>query len=124
MAHAAAEVLQLEGRVLLSTTTLTPTADAYTRDGTYANTNYGSATDLAVKYSSISGQGYNRNAFFTFNLSGVSSVGEAVLTLYGAVSDSSTLTIGALPVVHHDVGPEHDHLEQPARRRGPASPRP
>jgi chondroitin AC lyase len=44
---------------------LTAIADAYIRDGTYAGTNYGSATMLIVKKES--GSGYSREAIFKFD---------------------------------------------------------
>ena len=92
------ELTPLERRLLLSTTTLNPTADSYVRDGTYATTNYGSASDLQVKYSSTSGQGYNRITFLEFDLSSVSSVGEAVVKLYGDVNNTDVLSVGAYPI--------------------------
>lgn len=41
-------------------------ADSYVRDGTYANTNYGSSTTLTVKKDST---GYSRKTFLRFNFS-------------------------------------------------------
>jgi hyaluronate lyase len=47
-------------------TALSPTADTYVRDGSYAATNYGGTTILAVKNSST---GYNRRSFLKFDVS-------------------------------------------------------
>lgn len=52
-----------------TTTILGAEADAYVRDGaSYATTNYGSAN---VLYTKKDGTGYNREAYYRFNLSGV-----------------------------------------------------
>ncbi len=45
---------------------LSPTEDAYVRNGSYANANYGSSPDLVVKNDSNSG--YRRASFLQFNL--------------------------------------------------------
>jgi uncharacterized lipoprotein NlpE involved in copper resistance len=92
------ELAELEPRVLLSSTILNPSAASYTQDGTYATTNFGTASDLQVKYSTTSGQGYNRITYLEFNLSTVSSVGEATLRLYGNVNNTDILSIGAYPI--------------------------
>lgn len=79
---------------IASTATLSPIADAFVRDGTYAANNYGSATNLDMKKSSTS---YNRITFLKFDLTGVSSVSSAKLRLYGAFVD----TTGTSPVTAH-----------------------
>ncbi|MFH0919090.1 MAG: DNRLRE domain-containing protein, partial [Fibrobacterota bacterium] len=48
---------------------LRPIADAFTRDGSYANVNYGTDSILPVK---TANSGYTRKAFFKFNLSRLS----------------------------------------------------
>jgi hyaluronate lyase len=48
--------------------TLGTVADAYVRDGSYANTNYGSAIDMPIKNDAV---GYARKAFLRFSLAGV-----------------------------------------------------
>jgi hypothetical protein len=64
------------------TIVLTPVADAYVRDGSYAGTNFGMAADLVVKYAP--GSGYNRQAFLRFDLRGLpGTVTAATLRLYG-----------------------------------------
>lgn len=60
-------------------TTLTATADAHVRSGSYAGSNYGTSTVLDVKKEST---GYDRQAFVQFDLSGVSgAVSSATLRL-------------------------------------------
>src|SRR5690606_24730119 len=55
-------------------------ADAYVRGGTYANTNFGSETELFVKNDKTANN--TREAFFKFNLSSVSQIGSAKVRLY------------------------------------------
>jgi hyaluronate lyase len=90
---------------LNNTLTLYPSADAYTRDGSYAAANYGTATILTVKEDATS---YRRKSVLKFDLSSVSgtissarlrltptSVGTAsgiTHKLYQSVSDSWTET--------------------------------
>jgi hypothetical protein len=60
---------------------LTPAADAFVRDGTYSNTNYGAATTLDVKRAST---GNNRYSYLRFDLQGVTgTITGATLRLYG-----------------------------------------
>ncbi|WP_371600449.1 polysaccharide lyase family 8 super-sandwich domain-containing protein [Streptomyces sp. NBC_00564] len=68
-------------------TALAPTADAYVRDGSYADTNYGGTTDLVVKNA---GTGYHRRSFLKFDLSALAGTPRrAVLWVRGATSDST-----------------------------------
>jgi hypothetical protein len=63
------------------TVVLTPAADAFVRDGTYSNTNYGAATTLDVKRAST---GNNRYSYLRFDLQGVTgTITGATLRLYG-----------------------------------------
>ncbi|WP_218094113.1 DUF7594 domain-containing protein [Paenibacillus solanacearum] len=65
---------------------LYPTHDTFVRDGTYADTNYGTTGTLTVKKSS---PGFERQSFLQFDLKGVAGeVESAVLSLYGVVADS------------------------------------
>lgn len=67
-------------------TTLAPAADAFVRDGSYAGTNYGGETLLAVKNASA---GYHRRSYLKFNLAGLPAAPRrAVLWVYGEVSDA------------------------------------
>ncbi|GAA4881038.1 polysaccharide lyase family 8 super-sandwich domain-containing protein [Kitasatospora terrestris] len=70
-------------------TRLAPTQDAYVRDGSYGDTNYGTAATLTVKNTDSTGSGYSRRALFSFNTAGVGgTVRRAVLWVRGAVADS------------------------------------
>jgi uncharacterized repeat protein (TIGR03803 family) len=79
--------------------TLGATADAYVRNGSYANTNFGSATQLLIKQA-VSPD--DRVAYLTFNLKGVaaSSLKQATLRLFGALQTGSNpnLKINVLAV--------------------------
>ncbi|GAA0231732.1 polysaccharide lyase 8 family protein [Saccharothrix mutabilis subsp. mutabilis] len=67
--------------------TVTPSADAYVRDGSYAGTSYGSDPTLVVK--SASGTGYTRNSYLKFDLSSLATAPtRAVLWVHGKVSDA------------------------------------
>lgn len=62
------------------TVTVNPQDDAYVRDGSYADVNYGTATALVVKQD---GTSYARQSFLKFDLSNISGhVTEAKLKLY------------------------------------------
>lgn len=52
--------------------TLLTGADSYVRDGSYSNTNYGTASQLVVKKDGTAGSGYNRIAYLKFDLSAYS----------------------------------------------------
>jgi hypothetical protein len=58
----------------------TPSDDAYVLDGS-PDTNFGSATSLQVKYNTSAG--VNREAYLKFPISSFSSIGSAILRLYG-----------------------------------------
>ncbi|WP_171036587.1 malectin domain-containing carbohydrate-binding protein [Dyadobacter sediminis] len=68
--------------------TLSPLADSYVRNGSYAGANYGSATSLVVK--SGSGDGITRSAYLKFSLSNVSQVNSAKLRIYGSNTENTT----------------------------------
>jgi hypothetical protein len=80
-----------------TTTTLAPIADAYGRDGSYADTNFGSATDLQVKNSDV---GWNRESYLTFDAGGLQgNVTNATLRLYGQLeSPGSSYVVDAVPI--------------------------
>lgn len=68
-------------------TTLTPTADTYVRDSSYANSNYGSQTSLIVKGTEVN-SGFNRRAFVTFDISSLgTSVTSATFNLFGSITN-------------------------------------
>lgn len=77
-----------------SPTTLSPIADAYVRDGSFASTNFGTTTNLDVKNSS---SGFNRIAFLKFSLTNISTVSAAKLRLYGSFMTTS----GTSPMTAH-----------------------
>ena len=76
-----------------STITLKPTADAYVQDGSDASKNFGTAKTLQVKKSSATGT--NRETYLKFDLSSVSSIGSAILKLYGDESASGSIQVAA-----------------------------
>lgn len=77
-----------------SSANLSPTADAYVRDGTYANNNFGSASTMAVKTEVLN---YDRNALMKFDLSGINGrIASATLRL-------TTATVGAATNMVHNM---------------------
>jgi Domain of unknown function (DUF5060)/Putative collagen-binding domain of a collagenase len=71
---------------------LAPTADAYVRDGTYANTNFGTSTAVLIKSAAPD---YARQSYLKFNVSNISNIVSAKLRLYGRLSDTSSSNISA-----------------------------
>jgi hypothetical protein len=66
-----------------STVTLSAVADAHVRDGTFVDTNFGTATAMESKNSTAAGN--NRRTFLRFSISGVgSTISQAKLRLFGA----------------------------------------
>src|SRR3954464_6443420 len=64
-----------------TTSTLSALADAYTFNGTNANTNYGTATTIQVKTTTTAG--YARASYLKFSLGSATNVTSAKLRLYG-----------------------------------------
>jgi subtilisin family serine protease len=84
----------------VSSVHLSPTADAYVRDGTYATQNFGTATSLVVK--STSSVGTNRTSYLRFPLTGVSgNVSSAKLRLYGSRTAATAVTDSAYAVTNN-----------------------
>ncbi|MDB5294732.1 MAG: hypothetical protein JWO31_715 [Phycisphaerales bacterium] len=85
-----------------TTTSLRAVADAYVRDGEFANTNFGAATELAVRRSSLAGQA--RQALLRFNLADLTSIGTATLRLWGRLDSTvnPSVTINALAGATND----------------------
>jgi glucose/arabinose dehydrogenase len=75
--------------------TFTPTADAYTRDGSFGNTNYGDSIDMLIKRSNTVGN--SREGYVTFDTSGAAPGGTAKLRLFGQLGNL-TSTIKPVPV--------------------------
>lgn len=74
----------------VTSTTLAPVADAYVRDGSYAGTNYGTASTLVVKNTGTVNSGYSRTSYLAFDTSALagSTISSAILQVYGYVSDA------------------------------------
>jgi uncharacterized delta-60 repeat protein len=68
-----------------TTQTLRATADAYVRDGSHANTNFGNATQLQVKQGAT---GWNRDAYLRFDLSNVTSATSAQLRVFARLDNT------------------------------------
>jgi autotransporter-associated beta strand protein len=75
---------------LYATTTLEAAADAFVRDGSYADQNFATG-DMTIKKDT--GTGYNREAYLQFDLSGVT------LPVTGALLCLTPLTVGG-PIEH------------------------
>jgi hypothetical protein len=71
---------------------LSPTADAYVRDGASATTNFGTATTLQTHSSTA---GNNRETYLRFDLTTVTGITKATVRLYGALSDTSGSNVPA-----------------------------
>jgi uncharacterized delta-60 repeat protein len=72
--------------------TLNATADAYVRDGADASKNFGSATELQVKNS---GTGFNRQAYFKFDIGSLSTINSVKLRLFGSLSNTARTNVAA-----------------------------
>jgi hypothetical protein len=75
-------------------TGLSPTLDAYVRDGSSAATNFGTAQELQVQQGAA---GSNREAHFRFDLTAVTNIVKAKLRVRGRLSDTSgtNVAVGA-----------------------------
>lgn len=62
-------MLQEKGESNMESSEFTAVEDAWVRDGTFANTNYGATNTLTIKKD---GDGYNREVYFKFNLENTS----------------------------------------------------
>ena len=71
-----------------SSLTLAPVADAFVRNGSYADVNYGKDPTLIVK--STSSSSLSRLTYLKFSLSSVSTVGSAKLRIYGNNTENTT----------------------------------
>jgi len=77
---------------VIAQTGLSPTADAYVRDGASATTNFGTATTLQTQSSTA---GNNRETYLKFDLTAVTGITKATVRLYGALSDTSGTNVPA-----------------------------
>ncbi|MCU0784454.1 MAG: DNRLRE domain-containing protein, partial [Verrucomicrobia bacterium] len=79
--------LEVSATPLISATqNLGPLADTYVRDGTYTNSNFGTATNLYVKTNSSS---FNREIFLRFDVSGLADAQAVQLQLWCVGTDTS-----------------------------------
>jgi hypothetical protein len=76
--------------------TRTPAADAYVRDGTSANTNFGSATSMQIRTTGTTGS--RRDAFLRLDISGFTTVSSAKLALSAHTNDGSAIAVSAYAV--------------------------
>jgi glucose/arabinose dehydrogenase len=67
---------------------VSPFADAYVRNGSYANSNYGIDTTLNVKGSTQSG--YFKTSYLKFSLNNISKVSSAKLRIYGRNGENTS----------------------------------
>ncbi|MEN3327397.1 MAG: hypothetical protein V7638_2204 [Acidobacteriota bacterium] len=79
-----------------TTLNLTPAADAHVRDGSSANTNFGTATTIEVQSSGTTGE--NRDAYFKFDLSSVGDINNGKLRIFASTSAAGSLTTSVYPV--------------------------
>lgn len=76
---------------------ISPAADTYARNGTYAAQNFGTAASLDVKHSTnVNNQ---RQAFIRFSI-GSRSVGRAVLRLHGGLSSAGSVAVPVHPLAN------------------------
>jgi hypothetical protein len=79
------------------TFTLAPTADAYVRDGTNANTNFG--TDATLQTKNTTSAGNNRRSYLKFDITSVSgTIVSAKLRLYGNHTTAGSTSDSAFAV--------------------------
>jgi O-glycosyl hydrolase len=70
-----------------TTTTIASPIVSYVRDGSFANTNFGTDASMLVKRSNTAGN--SREGYILFDLAGVTTISNAVLRLRGRLSDST-----------------------------------
>jgi PKD repeat protein len=68
-------------------------ADAYVRDGTHANSNFGQVAEMQVKRSSTANSGNNRETYLKFDLASAASIGSAKLRLFARLSNSEATNV-------------------------------
>ena len=79
-----------------ATINFSPTADAHVRDGSSANTNFGTATTIEVQSSGTTGE--NRDAYFKFDLSNVGDINNGKLRIFASTSAAGSVTTSVYPV--------------------------
>lgn len=68
-------------------------ADAYVRSGSFQNSNFGTATSLAIKKSASPTDDFNREIYLKFDLSEVTSIRSAKLQLHGSSSTPEIVAV-------------------------------
>lgn len=76
-----------------ASTTLIPTDDTYTRDGSFATTNFGSSPDLIAK---LSTPGFTREFFLRFAITPYGSTTSAKLRLFGSLDNAGSINLAAV----------------------------
>ena len=95
-----------KGLPVADTDTLLPLADAFIRDGSFAETNFGRDTALVVKGASVSN--YVRLSYLKFSLNNVSNIGSAKLHIYGRNIDNAAAINISSYGVDNDAWTESD----------------
>jgi hypothetical protein len=86
-----AAVLSLWLSAVAQAVVLNPTADSYVRDGSSANTNFGTAAVLEIRTAS----GQNRDAYLKFDLTGMSGITDVKLRINAALSGNGSVATSA-----------------------------
>lgn len=73
--------------------TLSPAADGYVRDGSYASQSFGAAPDLFIKSAKTAGN--TRHGYLRFNLADVSSISNARLRVFARLTGTENASIKA-----------------------------
>jgi parallel beta-helix repeat protein len=89
-----AAVLSLWLSAVAHAVVLNPTADSHVRDGSSANTNFGTAAVLEVRTAS----GQNRDAYLKFDLTGMSGITDVKLRINAALSGNGSVATSAYSV--------------------------
>ena len=71
-------------------TNLLPIADAHVRDGSYTNTNFG--TNIVMECLTTNGSGNNRDIYFKFDLTSVSNISSAQLSVFAKLSGTGSVS--------------------------------
>jgi hypothetical protein len=75
---------------------LAPVADAYVRDGTYANTNFGADASLAIKTSTT--PDFTRHSYLRFNIGALASITAAKLQMFGGLNQTGSMSVSLYDV--------------------------
>jgi hypothetical protein len=84
-------------------TSVAPVVDTYVRNGTYANTNFGTSTVMEVKNG---GSSYDRNAFLRFNVAGFTNASKALLQITPTIVNTDPVVTYTVELVTSDTWSE------------------